>query len=368
MRHEGGGSLSIRYLVLVASDRSGRATAWLTWLRAISILAVVTIHATGSTAAAPGAWTHPVGMVAVVVDVASHFAVPVFVLVSGALNLDPAKYRGARDFLRRRALRLVPAIVFWHLWYVGVRALRGDVTEGGDIARRIFVGELFTQLYFFWIILGLSAITPLLMPLIRRWGRPGAAALGAVALTGTIVAAALRVSMEHVQTALLWWLPYLGYYLLGWVLRDVRLRGRWLVLAGVATGALAFLLPWQWGAHSAPQWLQAVAPVSYYGAGMALFSIGMFLVAHALLAPDGVLRGLLEPPAMPAARAVGDATLGIFGFHMTVLTVLDVTGFLGGGEPATDVWTLLARVLLTAVVTCAVVLPLRRVPVVRAVL
>lgn len=329
---------------------------------------MVTIHSTGSTAAAEDAPTDPVGVAAIFVDVASHWAVPVFVLVSGALNLDPGRYRGAKDFLRRRTLRLVPAIVFWHLWYIGVRLLRGDSLTAPDVAHRIYVGELFTQLYFFWIVLGLSLITPLLMPLLQRWGRHGAAVLGGVALAATIVAAAARAPLDHVHTALLWWLPYLGYYVLGWVLREVRLRGGWLVLAVAVTIGLAVLLPWQWGGDSAPEWLQAVAPVSYYGAGMALYSIGIFVVAHGLLAPDGVLGRLAHPPAIGIGRAIGDATMGIFGFHMTVLAVLDATGFLGGYEPAPNGWVLAARVLLVAGVSIAVVLPLRRVPVVRKVL
>lgn len=352
----------------MTTDEQASPTAWLTWLRAVAILAVVTIHATASTAAADGAWERPVGRFAVVLDMAIHFAVPVFVLVSGALNLDPDRYRGAVDFLRRRALRLVPAVVFWHLWYVGVRWVRGDELETVDLLSRVVNGELFTQLYFFWIVLGLSAITPLLMLLVRRWGRPGVAVLGVLALGATVTAAGLRAPTGAVENAVLWWLPYLGYYLLGWVLREIRLRGVALALLGVVTVSLAALLPWQWGSGESPSWLTEAAPVNYYGAGMALYSIAVFLLAHGLLATDGVLRGLLRPPAMTVADEVGGATMGIFGFHMTVLTALQITGFLHGDDPAPDLGTLLARIALAIGVTCAVVLPLRRLPVVRAVL
>lgn len=344
------------------------STAWISWLRTVAIIAVLTIHTTGSTAAAPDARSSATGLVAIAVDVGSHFAVPVFVMVSGALNLDPYRYRGARDFLRRRTARLVPAVVFWHLWYIGVRALRGDDMDAGDIAHRVFVGELFTQLYFLWIVLGLSLLTPLLMPVVQRLGRRGTGIAGAGFALLVAVGVSLGLETERTENALLWWLPYLGYYVLGWALREVRLRGGLLTLAVVATVGLGALLQWQWANDRVPPVLDAVAPIGYYGASMVLYSIGVFLVAHGLLAPDGVLRRLTRAPALSVGKELGAATLGVFGFHMTVLAVMTATGFLGVDEPADDVATLAARVLVVVVVSFAVVLPLRRVPVVRAVL
>lgn len=348
-------------------DKAG-STAWISWLRAVSIVSVMVIHTTGSTAAAPDARSSTTGLVAIAIDVGSHFAVPVFVMVSGALNLDPGRYRGARDFLRRRTARLVPAVVFWHLWYIGVRALRGDEMDAADLVSRVFYGELFTQLYFFWIVLGLSLLTPLLMPLVVRWGRRGVGLAGAGAAMLAAIAVALRLETGTLENAVLWWVPYLGYYLLGWALREVRLRGPALALAAMLTVALGVLLQWQWANDRVPVPLDAVAPVSYYGASMALYTIGVFLLAHALLAPDGALGVLSRPPAVAVGNELGSATLGVFGFHMTVLAVLTATGFLGVDEPADDVLTLLARVAVVVVVSYAVVLPLRRVPVVRRVL
>lgn len=342
-------------------------TAWISWLRTAAIVAVLTIHTTASTAAAPDARESTVGVVAIGVDLGAHWAVPVFVMVSGALNLDPDRYRGARDFWRRRVLRLVPAVVFWHAWYIGVRWLRGDTMEAADLAQRVYEGEIFTQLYFFWIVLGLSAVTPLLMPLLRRWGRRGAGVAGLVGAGGTAVAAA-TLSMADVENAVLWWLPYLGVYLLGFALAQVRLRGVALALTIAAGVVLGLALPWQWENAAAPAWLQSVAPVSYYGAGMVLYSVIVFVVAHALMAPDGVLRRLALPPASRMGRLLGDATLGLFGFHMTVIAVMTATGLLGVDEPATDLGTLLLRVLVVVVASVAVVLPLRRVPVLRRVL
>uniref|UniRef100_UPI003B3AF399 acyltransferase family protein n=1 Tax=Pseudactinotalea sp. TaxID=1926260 RepID=UPI003B3AF399 len=255
-----------------------------------------------------------------------------------------------------------------HAWYIGVRWLRGDEMVASDIARRIVVGELFTQLYFFWIVLGLSLLTPVLMPLIQRWGRRGAGVVGGLALLATMVVASTGMPGRLFENAVLWWVPYLGYYLLGWFLREVRVRGVAEPALAVLTIGLAVQLSWQWDNDAVPMWLHTVTPVNYYGAGMALYSICVFLLAHALLAPDGALRRLLRGVPMVIGREIGGATMGIFGFHMTVLAVLKATGWLGGDEPATDLVTLLLRVAVVTIATLAVVLPLTRVPVVRRVM
>ncbi len=348
---------------MVASSRvdATGATAWISWLRVLAIVGVVAIHTTGSTAVADRAGSTWVGRLAVVLDIGAIAAVPLFVMLSGALLLDPDRYRGPAEFLRRRAARLVPAIVFWHLWYLGLRLLRGERPGVGEVLRRVAVGELYTQLYFLWIVLGLALVTPLLMPLLRRWGRRGALVVGAVATTATAVAAALRWPTAVVHTLATWWLPYLGYFLLGWGLRGVRVRGATLLVLAASTATLAATVIVQWS-QGGPTWLSTIAPVSYYGAGVALCAVGIFGVGRALLAPDGVLRRVAEPPLARVGRTLGDVTLGVFGIHLTVIAVLAATGWLGGGDPAPDVPTLLARVVVVLVVSYAVALTFARVP------
>jgi surface polysaccharide O-acyltransferase-like enzyme len=346
----------------VASSQAD--TAWVSWARVLAIVAVVVVHTTASTAVGS---TDAAGLAALL-DISSIYAVPLFVMLSGALLLDPARYRGARDFWRRRALRLLPAIVFWHLWYLAVRVLRGDDLTAAEVLRRIVTGELYTQLYFLWIVLGLAVLTPALMPLVRRGGRRGAMVVGGAAAALSAIAAAAGLPTAIVQTAITWWIPYVGLYLLGWAFRETRLRGWALAICVGVVPALAVLLTWQWRDDGVPAWLPAVAPVSYHGALVCVYTLAVFLLLRALLATDGILAGLTRGSAAVAARRLGDATLGVFGLHLTVIAVLDATGLLGGNAPAESVLTLLVRVAVVVTVSYAVVLPLRRVPVVRAVL
>ena len=95
----------------------GAASNWLSWAKVFAIAAVISVHNSGGNAAAPGAREHWLGRAAIYLDLGAVFAVPLFVMISGALLLDPARYQGARTFLKRRAWRLVPAIIFWHVFY-----------------------------------------------------------------------------------------------------------------------------------------------------------------------------------------------------------------------------------------------------------
>ena len=145
---------------------------WISWLRVAAIAAVVLIHVAGLTAVAPDARSMAHGQLAIVLDFASRWCVPVFVMISGALLLDPGRYRGPADFLRRRAMRLVPAVVVWHLVYLAYRLASTEAPlSGHDLLERVLTGRLWTALYFFWIVLGLAVLTPVLVPWVAAASR-----------------------------------------------------------------------------------------------------------------------------------------------------------------------------------------------------
>ena len=346
---------------------------WVSWLRVLAITAVVAIHVVGHDAIVPGARETFHGNLAIWLDFGSDFAVPVFVMVSGALLLDPARYAGAGDFLRKRALRLVPAVVVWHLlWWVFLLTVLGE-----DVGVRAFVaqsatGRLYTALYFFWIVLGLALVTPLLVPWVSSVGRRAVVVAGAALVGMTAASAAaeglLGLPTAWVQTVWTWWIPYLGLYLLGWGLRDVVLRG-WL-LAATAAGAVGIgvLQWWLWENPAVPELVRQLLPTTYYGVQVQVYAVLVFLVVKSVVRPDGALGALAAPRAAAAGRVLGDATLGVFVLHLMVWNLMLSLPALGGEKAADSVPQMLGRVAFVLVVTYAVVLLLRRLPVVRRVL
>ncbi len=213
-----------------ASPGTTDGLAWVSWLRVLAILAVVLIHVAGITAVAPDARSTAQGSLAIALDFASRWSVPVFVMVSGALLLDPERYRGPGEFLRKRALRLVPAVIVWNLVYLGyIVAFTDRPTDFHTLAQLFLTGRLWTALYFLWIVLGLALVTPLLVPWIASATRRAQVAAG-LALAAvpalTVLTVPMRTDvlwkadMSWVETPWTWWIPYLGYYVLG--LRPAR--------------------------------------------------------------------------------------------------------------------------------------------------
>ena len=154
-----------------ATDTPAAAVAplvWVTWLRAFAILGVVSIHNAAANAAAPGARSRVEGQVGIWLDIPFIFAVPLFVMLSGALVLNPAKVTTSASFLRHRAARVVPPLVFWNAFYVVLLyVVWGSWLGTGEVLDRVVTGRVANHLYFFWIVLGLAVVAPVLVPWLR---------------------------------------------------------------------------------------------------------------------------------------------------------------------------------------------------------
>lgn len=344
--------------------------AWLGWFRFVAICGVVLIHVNGVTAGALYGRDVPVGEWARVLDFVSRWSVPAFVMCSGAMLLDPTRYRGTGHFLRRRASRLVPPLLFWHLVYAAwVVHLRGAF-DPVSLLKAASTGTLYTALYFFWIVLGLALLTPLLVPWVatvspREVGVAGVVLTAMPALAMAIVPVA-PASEQWVRTAVTWWVPYLGYYLLGYAVRRARLgtvRGL-LALVGFVAGC-AWII-WQW---KQPAGLGAVLEhyqpaESYFHPAVAVAACSAMYLTRWIVDPDGLGAVFTRPPLAGWGRTLGSATLGVFAAHQLVLAVAERAPLLGGGTVASSPAQLLARCVFVIVGAYAFALLGRRIPVV----
>lgn len=68
----------------------------------------------------------------------SHWILPMFVMISGALFLNPKKNVSKRDLFTKYILRLVLAYVFWVIAYTAIDWLLSRMTGGGTYLNCIF--------------------------------------------------------------------------------------------------------------------------------------------------------------------------------------------------------------------------------------
>ena len=104
---------------------------WIDYLRVIAIIAVITIHSTTPFYAK----FNEIGMLgwwlANLLNSASRFAIPLFVMISGSLLLGREITIG--EFYKKKAVRLLPALFVWNFFYLGLNLLYSGINEN-DVA------------------------------------------------------------------------------------------------------------------------------------------------------------------------------------------------------------------------------------------
>ena len=305
--------------------------AWTSYLRIAAIAAVVSIHTFAILASAHAGDHRLARWGATVLDIGLIWCVPVIVMVSGALLLQSE--RGAADFYKRRLSKIAIPLVFWHVFYVFyIRFENGTHLSVKQALAKIYTTDLASPLYFFWLILGLYAIAPILQGFIAHASRRDLYVVTGVALAYNVgeqivvnLAAAYHFQNAPAGNIFTQWLPNVGYFLLGYTLRDVVLNRTQARAAVLAFAALTAEFVWQYRLtvdHTAPSaWelhLKQVLPVGYDGPLVVVASVCLFLLARAWLGPGSRWA---QPKTAKRVRGIGDLGLGVFGIHLAVIGV-----------------------------------------------
>ncbi|WP_168429555.1 MULTISPECIES: acyltransferase [unclassified Microbacterium] len=333
-------------------------------LRIVSVIGVVAIHVFGNMVGNDAVHGSARWWGAVVVDLGFVWVVPVFVMISGALILEPRQYaKGPADFYRRRLLRLGPAFVFWPLFYVFVvsSVMAGRLADWRGFLLGVVDGRSYTHLYFLWLIVGLYVAAPVLAAFLRDGGRRRAAVFAGVVLAvtvATLVSATVLTAAGYdrslSQSALTQWLPYVGFFLAGWALRDTVLRGWKLIgVTAVAVVGTASVIV-QYGRQDHLPLLGVLFPISYYGPIVAIVALAWFVVAIS------VLRDWQPGRAAGVVRVLSDASFGVFLVHFAVIHLVRTVPALAPTDDDLRI-TVLVWVLV-CVISFALVAALRRVP------
>jgi len=349
----------------------GRNLAFASYLRIAAMSAVVLIHSCSAIVGNSAIRFSNTWWVGTALDLGSSWAVPVFIMVSGALLLDVRPGEGARAFFARRLQRIAIPLVVAHVGYVAVRwfLLKEHLTLAG-IVRDLLHATIYVQLYFFWIILGLYLITPLLRPALAGRTRSELIVIGAACIgwmwavrAGAQLLAVVGAPTEIWQpAALTLFIPYIGYFVMGYALRDVVLRGGALLGAiGLFLAADALVI-WYYAIGSRNAVVAVLASGGYQGLPVAMSAIAIFLIGRGLVHPFSAAAG---PPLQGLMRHLGELSLGVFIVHVLFLRIAWSTQPFAFGLVKQSVPLTIALWFIVTVVSFATCAVIARIPVLR---
>jgi surface polysaccharide O-acyltransferase-like enzyme len=243
----------------------------------------------------------------------SRLAVPLFIMVSGALLLDPARTEPVSEFARRRLQRVAVPLLVWALTYLTFRKdVLAEPLTGERAVDDLASGSPYYHLYYLYIALGLYALTPFLRRLIGAVDRRTIMMLCGMAFALGIGDQFLRTVLQvGSSNGLTYFVDYVGFYLAGWLLRDVRLRrGQTRTAAAALVAAVAVVV-------------LASATLVELGAGEHWFYPATYLSPAVIAAAVALLLLLqtarLGTSSQSVVRRLSDLSLGTYLVHPMLL-------------------------------------------------
>ena len=284
---------------------------WIWWGRIIAAFAVVSIHSTALISEEAG--LHSLNWwITTVVVVLSIWAVPVFTMFSGALLLT--KVSDPRVFYRNRLVKIgIPTVIAITAYYVLYHFFNNEPVSIQSFVFSILYGQV-GHLYFLLMILELYILTPFLQRIVHKLSY---IEVLFISLLFFFVAAFWGLS----RFSLTLFIPYLGYYLAGFVLSQTSTSEKYFkyLYAGWGISLAFLLLTVILGAYF------KIESFYYFTHGnplIALFSVFTFrLFQHNLLLPQ-----LKKNFSTEKLRLFSQNTLGIYLIHPAIILLLERMG------------------------------------------
>jgi surface polysaccharide O-acyltransferase-like enzyme len=295
-------------------------TLWFDNLRAIATVAVIGIHVSSDYAPASGTIPAYDFWIGNIFDSASRFAVPMFVMLSGALLLSKDYEIGT--FLKKRLVRLLIPFLFWSLIYIAfsfvIEFRSGNRLSFEEMARTTFVDlrdGSSLHLWYVYMIIGLY----LFVPIIGKWVRNSTEKeIGYFLLVWVCVMIADQPIFERIRPEIdmRYFGGYLGYLVLGHYLRikSAGSQGRTnaLALICIALGLLSTILG-TYGVH----WYYNEYVSTFYeplSPNILLYSGGLFLWFKN--------KDISLPALVWVRNFISKYSYGIFLAHVLILSKL----------------------------------------------
>jgi len=226
---------------------SSERALWIDLIRVVALFCVVVLHVAAVPAGAFGQIPTSWWWTANLIDGAVRPCVPLFVMVSGALLLDPGRSQPISTFFVRRVSKVVIPLLAWSVLYAGWRiGYHGQTLTLEQFARMLIAGmggPVWIHLWFLYLIVSLYLIAPILRVYVSHASLENQLYFAALWLFASAIRPLIEsrlgmvvgLSLEPVT-------GFVGYFVLGSTLRRVPTRP--LARGWIASCAGLYLLGW----------------------------------------------------------------------------------------------------------------------------
>jgi surface polysaccharide O-acyltransferase-like enzyme len=290
--------------------------------------------------------------------------VPLFIMLSGALLLQPYKIEEpVKVFFKKRLIRIGMPWIFWGIIYFAWSySIKNNPVSLNSIGQGIATGPYY-QFWFLYMLMGLYLITPLLRVLVAHASRALLRYVLLLWFIGTAIIPLLTLFTPIGLSSNVFLLTgWIGYFLLGLYLLDVQIKARLLfvmLLVGyvwtvIGTYLITFLVGGQ----------KQYFFFDFLAANVILVSMALFLLLKKI--PANYVQKK-SSNANRLIRFISQCSLAIFLLHVIVLEILQ-NGYFGFRISITTINPIYEIPLITALtllICLAILYPLSRISILR---
>ena len=299
-------------------------------------------------------------------DSISRSAVPLFVMLTGALLLQPTKVNEPVGvFFKKRWSRVGIPILFWGtIFFLWDFAIKGQTLTPLFVLQGVFTGP-YVHFWFVYALLGLYFITPLLRVIVAYTNWSLIRYFLLLWFVGTGIFSLLTL-YENIYSQIVWFnhtvfifTGLIGYFILGAYIEKLQTR-RLILYLGLILSTLwtiigTYFLVGTLGELYGPFFLDASS------FSVIITSVTLFLILASI--PNHKIQKRY-PRGNRMLKIISENTLPIYLFHIIVLETLNY-GYLGFKISVTTLNPIIEIPLvtfLTLLISLAVIIPLKKLP------
>ncbi len=327
---------------------------WADIIRILAIFLVIATHVTSLPGYVQLSDSFAIGFVSI-----TKTCVPLFVMLSGALLLS--KKESYSEFFKRRVKRLLFPWLFWAVIFLLVE--KNYLSQIHDLFSfsKVFMAAM-ESFWFLPMIFSLYIITPALRVFVQAAKLKD---IGYIIVIWFVVVSLLPYYHNslafplHVDDGLLRQVVnYLGYYLLGYYITNVKLPKKQLLIissTSLITGFISIAINLVVRGGSTVSGFSNT--LSFISPEVILLSIGIFVPVYRLLLNTEKKINIIQSKAVVL---IGSAALGVFFVHGFILELVQKCLYLSNSFP-----NQLLKVIVVFIISLSIILSLMRVPIIK---